>query len=313
MSNNESFEGMDVMIYDCAIVGGGPAGLNAALVLGRARKSVVLFDNSKPRNGVTHASHGFITRDGIQPGEFRRIALEEVLKYPGVAHREAEVTDIRKTEQGFIVSSTLGEQVQVRKLILAAGLKEKLPEIEGVHELYGKSLFQCPFCDGWELRDQTLVIVSDQPTVFHKAKLLLNWSRDLIVCTNGRDLLTSEEREQLASRSIRILDTPIASFAGQHGILERVQFIDGTHVACSGGFVDAVLLPNAKFEATLGYETAANGGIVTDEMGRTNASGVYAAGDSAYVMPSQLIYAAASGSKAAMTVMADLTEEIWQA
>ncbi|MFC5452833.1 NAD(P)/FAD-dependent oxidoreductase [Paenibacillus aestuarii] len=301
------------MIYDCAIIGGGPAGLNAALVLGRARRSVVLLDNGVPRNGVTHASHGFITRDGIEPGEFRRIAIEEVLKYPGVEHRQTKVTDVRKDDQGFIVSTSSGVQVQASKLILAAGLREELPEIEGIREFYGISLFQCPFCDGWELRDQKLVIVSDEPTVFHKAKLLINWSRDLIVCTNGRDILTSEQREQLVSRSIRIVDVPIASFTGQNGMLERVNFADGTQIECSGGFVDAVLLPNAKFEAALGYETAMNGGIVTDEMGRTTAAGVYAAGDSAYVMPSQLIYAAASGSKAAMAVMADLTEENWQA
>lgn len=300
------------MIYDCAIVGGGPAGLNAALVLGRARRSVVLFDNGQPRNGVTNASHGFITRDGIKPGEFRRIAYEEVLSYPSVEHRPSEVSEIRRSELGFDIRSTSGEQVQARRLILAAGMKETFPDIEGLRDFYGKSLFNCPFCDGWELRDQPLVIVSDNPHVFHTAKLLYNWSQDIVVCTNGHDALTTEQRQLLASRGIRIIETPVAKFSGKNGMLERVHFTDGTHIERSGGLVGPTFVPNARFAEALGYETTDNDGIVTDEMGRTTAAGVYAAGDSAYVMPSQLIYAAASGSKAAMAVMADYIEEEWK-
>lgn len=300
------------MSYDCAIVGGGPAGLSAALVLGRARRSVALLDNSQPRNGVTHASHGFVTRDGIQPAEFRRIAYEEVLRYPSVRHWPAEVIDIRGTDHGFALRTSSGERVQSRKLILAAGLKEVFPEIEGLRDFYGTSLFNCPFCDGWELRDQPLVIMSDHPGVFHTVKLLLNWSRDLVLCTNGHDILTAEQRQQLASRGIRVVTTPVAAFAGRNGVLERVRFTDGTRIERSGGIIVPTLLPNAGFDEALGYQTAQNGGIVTDALGRTTAAGVYAAGDAAYVMPSQLIYAAASGSKAAMAVMADLTEEDWQ-
>ncbi len=299
-------------MHDCAIVGGGPAGLNAALVLGRARRSVALLDNNRARNSVTHASHGFITRDGTQPAEFRRIAYEEVLRYPSVRHWPAEAADIRRTNDGFVVRTSSGELVQARKLILAAGLKEVFPEIEGLRECYGKSLFNCPFCDGWELRDQPLAVVSDQPGLFHKLKLLFNWSRDLVACTNGSDILTAEQRQQLASRGIRIVDTPVAAFSGRNGMLQRVHFADGTHIERSGGFISPSFVPNAMFHETLGYQTSETGGIVTDAMGRTTSAGVYAAGDSAYVMPSQLIIAAASGSKAAMAVLADLTEEDWQ-
>jgi thioredoxin reductase len=110
------------MIYDCAIIGGGPAGLNAALVLGRARRNVALFDHNKPRNAVTHASHGFLTRDGVTPAEFRRVAYEEVLKYPSVEHHPVEVTDIRKLNAGFLISTHEGEQIQARKLLFASGL-----------------------------------------------------------------------------------------------------------------------------------------------------------------------------------------------
>ncbi|MCR2807990.1 NAD(P)/FAD-dependent oxidoreductase [Paenibacillus soyae] len=298
--------------YDCAIVGGGPAGLNAALVLGRARRSVALLDNNQPRNGVTHASHGFLTRDGVQPAEFRRIAYEEVLKYPSVQHVQEKVTEIERTEQGFVLHGASGVQITARKLILAAGLREELPEIEGVRDYYGKSLFVCPFCDGWELKDQPLTVISDTAAAFHKTKLVLNWSSDVVLCTNGSDHLSAEQRQQLERRGVQIVDTPVVSVSGRDGLLKRVHFADGTSIERSGGFVDPVQIPNAAFAEALGYQTTANGGIVTDPMGKTNADGVYAAGDSAYVMPSQLILAAASGSKAAMTVFADLVEEDWQ-
>ncbi|WP_410768866.1 NAD(P)/FAD-dependent oxidoreductase [Fontibacillus sp. BL9] len=300
------------MNYDCAIVGGGPAGLNAALVLGRARKSVALFDDSQPRNGVTHASHGFLTRDGIKPAEFRRIAYEEVLGYPSVRHFEVQVTDLRKNEHGFVIRTASGEPVYASKVILAAGLKEVLPEIKGISQFYGKSLFNCPFCDGWELRDQPLVVLAETPEAFHKVKLLHNWSADLVMCTNGNDILTEEQRLEFASKGIVIMEAPITEFSGRNGLLERVHFSDGSQLERSGGFIAPTLIPNARFHEALGYQTEPDGGIVTDAMGRTAIAGLYAAGDSAYVMPSQLIYAAASGSKTAAAVVADLTEEAWQ-
>jgi len=299
------------MIYDCVIVGGGPAGLNAALMLGRARRSVLLMDNSQPRNSITRASHGFITRDGIQPAEFRRIAYKEVLSYPSVQYWQADVTDIRRIDQGFLVRISSNEHVQARKLILAAGLKEVFPEIKGFRNFYGKSLFNCPFCDGWELRDQPLAIISNDPSVFRKVKLLMGWSQDLVVCTNGRNTLTSEQRQQLRSKGVGIVDTPIAAFTGRNGSLKQIHFADGTYIERSGGFITPTLLPYVRFDEALGYQTIENGRIVTDTMGRTTAPGIYAAGDSTNGVPSQVISAAASGSKAAMAVITDLAEENW--
>ncbi|TDQ40356.1 NAD(P)/FAD-dependent oxidoreductase [Aureibacillus halotolerans] len=301
------------MAYDCAIIGGGPAGLNAALVLGRARKRIALFDDSSPRNAVTHASHGFITRDGVTPEEFRRIGYEEVLRYPTVEHLPVKVTEVYRDKESkdIVLRKSSGEKVNARKLILAGGLKEELPNIKGVHQFYGKSLFNCPFCDGWELRDQPLVIVSDQPHVFHTAKLLLNWSKDVTVCTHGADVLTAEQQQLLSSRGIQIVKTPVEAFIGREGKLEYVQLIDGTKIARTGGFIAPTMVPQVQFEDMLGYEMNEQGGIVTDGWGRTSAPGVYAAGDATYVMPAQLVLAAASGSKAAMGVVADCLEEEW--
>lgn len=300
------------MIYDCAIVGGGPAGLNAALVLGRARRSVALFDDAKPRNRVTHASHGYLTRDGVTPAEFRRVAYEEVLRYPTVRHVPEAAVEAVRAEDGFELRTGTGETVRARKLILAAGMKEALPDIEGVRDFYGKSLFACPFCDGWEMRDRPLAVVSDQPGLFHKTTLLVHWTRDLVVCTHGNaDAITEDQREQLAARGIPVVDTRVEAFEGREGRLERLRFADGTHIGRTGGFLAPELLPSLRFEEALGYQTTKFGGIATDAMGKTSAPGVFAAGDSAYVNPSQLIYAAASGSMAAVSVMAELTEENW--
>ncbi|MCM3340722.1 NAD(P)/FAD-dependent oxidoreductase [Paenibacillus sp. MER TA 81-3] len=297
------------MIYDCAIIGGGPAGLNAALVLGRARRSVALIDSNRPRNAVTHESHGFITRDSVTPAEFRRIAYEEVRRYPTVDHLQTEVVSVDKTESGFEALDSTGLRIQARKLILATGVKEIFPEIEGFYPLYGKSLFNCPYCDGWELRDQPLVVVSESPSVFHTAKLLLNWSKDLIVCTNGKASLPDEKKEWLQSKGILVMEHSVAAFIGQNGRLKHVRFADGTQVPRTGGFVIPQFAQSAPFGECLGCERTELGGIWTDKLGRTSIPGLYSAGDASYFMPSQVVFAAASGSRTAMGVNMDLTEE----
>lgn len=297
------------MTYDCAIIGGGPAGLNAALVLGRARRSVALIDNNRPRNAVTHASHGFITRDGVTPDEFRRVAYEEVRRYPSVDHLQTEVVSVGKIESGFEMFDSSDFRVQARKLILATGVKEIFPEIEGFYPLYGKSLFNCPYCDGWELQDQPLVVVSEYPSAFHTFKLLLNWSKDLVVCTNGKASLSDEQKKQLEAKGIMVMEQPVTAFIGQNGQLEYVHFADGTQVPRSGGFVMPKFVQSTLFGERLGCERTKLGGIKTDQGGRTSIPGVYATGDASYFSPSQLIFAAADGSRTAMSVNMDLTEE----
>ncbi|MGF7047563.1 thioredoxin reductase [Paenibacillus sp. DS2015] len=297
------------MIYDCAIIGGGPAGLNAALLLGRARRNVVLFDNNKPRNAVTHASHGFLTQDGVTPAEFRRIAYEEVLRYPSVKHHPAEVTDIRKLHDGFLITSGEDEPIQSRKLLITTGLKETLPDIPGIKELYGKSLFYCPYCDGWELRDQPLFVLSDNPNVYHLAKLLYNWSRDLVICTNGRSVLTDEQKRMLASRHIIVSEQKVAAFHGSEGKLRQVEFTDGSRIDRTGGFVTPQWAPQVAFRQELGYDTTDLGGILTDGTGKSTVPGLFAAGEASTGVPSQLIVSAAAGTTVAASINLELTEE----
>ncbi|OMD79244.1 NAD(P)/FAD-dependent oxidoreductase [Paenibacillus odorifer] len=297
------------MIYDCIIVGGGPAGLNAALVLGRARRKVALIDNNQPRNAVTHASHGFITRDGVTPAEFRRIAYEEVLRYPSVKHIQTEIILINKIDSGFAVHDSFGRHIEARRLILATGLKEVLPEIEGLRPLYGKSLFNCPYCDGWELRDQPLVVVCENPHVFHMAKMLLNWSKDLVICTNGKTFLSDEQKKSLEAKGVVVNEQTVSSFMGHDGQLQAVRFADGTEILRTGGFISPNLIQTASIVDHLTVERNDSGGFSTDGSGRTSIPGLYSAGDVSYFMPSQLVFAAADGSRTAMSVNMDLTEE----
>jgi thioredoxin reductase len=298
------------VLLDCAIIGGGPAGLNAALVLGRARRKVVLFDNNKPRNAVTQESHGFVTRDGVTPTEFRRIAQEEIEKYPSVEFQQSKVAAISKNGSLFRLTVETGETFEARNVILATGLKETLPEIRNIHDFYGKSLFNCPYCDGWELRDRPLVVVAEEGKhLFHMAKVVANWSRDLVVSTNGRGSMMPEQKQILESKGIRVLEQEIREFVGRDGQLEQVIFADGTVISRTGGFVAPQWSLATSFGADLGCAANERGGIVTDVLGRTSVQGVYAAGEGAAFAPSNLIGAAAAGSMAAAGVNTDLTEQ----
>jgi len=298
------------MIVDCAVIGGGPAGLNAALVLGRSRRKTILFDDNKPRNAVTSESHGFITRDGIHPQELKRMAQEELNKYPDVRIEKQRVHRINKENSLFQVETKNGEVYRAKKIILATGFKEVLPDIPRVKEFYGKSLFSCPFSDGWEIRDRPLaVIAEDQKAAFHMAKVVSNWTNDLTIFTNGRKILSPEEQELLKNNGISMNEKKIASFIGDEGMLEKIEFEDGTTVLREGGFIAAEWKQAASFESSLKYTLNEQGGIETDSWQRTTTEGVYACGDTRIAGPSQLIIAAGEGSMAAIAVNAALIEE----
>jgi len=296
------------MIVDCAIVGGGPAGLNAALVLGRARRKVLICDDNHPRNAVTQESHGFVTRDGVKPHEFRAIAHQELSKYPSVDMQHVRITGVRHAENAFEITTEKGDLFSAKTVLLATGLKEILPTIEGLHDYYGKSVFCCPYCDGWELRDRPLVVISEGPQTFNLVKVVWNWSHDLLVCTNGHQVLTKEQREILYKKGIRVVEDRITALVGKSGQLERMVFATQEERARHGGFVAPQLLQASPFGEELGCEMNVMGGIVTDPFGRTTVPGVYAAGDASVVVPAQLIIAAAEGSRAAAGVNTDLTE-----
>lgn len=297
------------MLLDCAVIGGGPAGLNASLALGRSRKKTVLFDDNKPRNAVTSESHGFITRDGIDPQELKRIAQEELSKYPDVKIKKQRVLSVLKEKGVFQLTTESGEAYQAKKVILATGFKETLPAVKGIEDFYGTSLFGCPFCDGWEMRDRPLAIISDSQGAFHMAKVASNWTQDLLLCTNGRTTLSENEKRILESKGIKVNEEKIRALIGTNGKLGKIEFEDGKTVSREGGFVTSEWKQTAPFGEELGCRLNDYGGIETDSMQRTNVDGLFACGDTRIGGPSQLIIAAGEGSMAAISVVASLTEE----
>jgi thioredoxin reductase len=297
-------------VYDCAIIGGGPAGLSAALILGRARRNVILFDNNNARNAVTQESHGFLTRDGIKPKKFREIAHKEIARYLSVICAKREVNSVSRIKSIFELVTSKRERYQSRTIIISTGLKDVLPSIDGIHDYYGKSLFHCPYCDGWELRDKPLiVIIGEQVQGFHFIQTIYNWSRDLIVCTNGNPFQNSKQKGFLINKGIRIIEYKIKKFAGKNGQMEKVVFENGESASRRGGFVMPQMIQASDFGKQLGCKYNSLGGIAVDSFGRTNIRGIYAAGDASVVNPAQIIIAAAEGVRAAAGVNADLTQK----
>lgn len=297
------------MIYDCAIIGGGPAGLSAALVLGRARRKVIVFDDNQPRNRVIRETHGFLTRDGISQTEFKRLALRDLAHYDSVDIRNERIDVIRnKDKTHFELATEDGTLFTSNKLLLATGLKDAQPNIPSIERFYGTSLFSCPYCDGWEMRDRPLAVIADK-NVFKLAKEVYTWSEDVAVFTNGEGRLEEDERKQLLSHDIQVYDDIITGLEGENGQLQSIRLEDGTLVPRTGGFVTPLWSHSNAFGKELGCEINENGGLLTDTYGRTTVWNVYAAGDAAHIVPAQLIIAAGTGSAAAIGINGDLTNE----
>lgn len=302
---------MDESLYDVTIIGGGPAGLNAALILGRARKKVAVIDDGRPRNAVTREVHGFLTRDGISPGEFRRIAGEEISAYPTVVFVNETVVSIAGADGQFQVGTAQGQVFTSKKILFAVGMKDQPLGIPGLAEVYGRSAFVCPYCDGWELRDQPLVIINKGAELMHVAPVISGWSHRLTVCTNGPDELTDAQRGELQRNQVPLFDSPIRHIESSDGIVSQVVLENGAAVPCRGIFFKPELVTGSDLPAIIGCQISETGTVVVDDVGRTNIPGIYSAGDAASLLH-QAVAAASRGAFTAAVINNELNTEAWR-
>lgn len=300
--------------YDAVIIGGGPAGLSAALNLGRARARVLLVDADRPRNAATLISHGFLTRDGVAPHELRRLARAELEAYPLVdvlsRTRVTTVTRTTDTDTARFTVTLEGRKaptsVLARSVLVATGLRETLPDVPNIRGFYGISLFSCAACDAWELQDRPLALIGQTPDLATRARLIARWTDSLTVFTHGADVIDTVEEAELAASGIQIERSAVVELEGERGALVAIRLADGTRVPVAGGFVRPVWDPAIEFVAGLGVALDPEGHLVVDRSGRTSVAGLYGAGDAAAPGPQQLIVAAGQGARAAAVLIHDL-------
>ncbi|MCK6547318.1 NAD(P)/FAD-dependent oxidoreductase [Myxococcota bacterium] len=295
--------------YDVAIIGGGPAGLSAALMLGRCRRRVVVLDDGLPRNRFARHTHGLLSRDGVAPAELRRIARDEVQRY-GVELADVHVTRVRRTGAGFGVGlDDRPELVEARRILIASGLVDRLPELEGFTDLYGTSAFHCPYCDGWEVRDRPLAIVGRAKDGPKYALGLTTWSRDLVLFTNGDDAVPDDARRALAERGVALVTDAVARLEGTRGRLERVVLTSGRAIERAALFFHLGTERRWPFANALGLEMAPDGSVVFDAVtGETNVPGVFVAGDASKDV-SFVSVAVSDGTRAAFVINRSLRLE----
>ncbi|MBO2942426.1 NAD(P)/FAD-dependent oxidoreductase [Paenibacillus sp. F411] len=303
---------MSEKIVDCIVIGGGPAGLSAALVLGRSRRTVLVIDGNQPRNSVTRESHGFLSRDGIQPEEFKQISLEQLKKYPNVQYHQDFVERVVKQDHGFKAATAKGNVYKSRKVILATGMKDHLPPIQGLQEVYGTSVFPCPYCDGWERRDARFAVFGNEEWLMHYVKMIYHWSHDLILFTNGPAALTSAEKKDLVDHHIQLVESPIVKLQSTDGQLERVVVESGESFERTDGFIlDTGETQASDIPSQLGIPLNEMGGCIVDEHGETSIKGLYVIGDAKHVF-SGLIMAASEGYELGATINGEMVIEDWE-
>jgi thioredoxin reductase len=290
---------------DVVVVGGGPAGLSAALVLGRARRRVLVLDTGRPANIASSGIGGLLGHSGAAPAELRRAGREQLAEFPTVQVRDAAVVDAGVGRERLGVRLCDGSELRTRALVLAHGLSYEPPALPGIEPLWGRSVFHCPFCDGWEVRDRALAVRGNGPDVVRTALVVSGWSSDVVVLTDGPARLGDAGLASLAAAGVGVREAPIRRLAGHDGRLDRIEFVSGPVERRDALFVRTRRGQPNGLAAALGCELTAGGTIVTDTDGRTTVAGVYAAGDAATDQLRSVAAAIGTGSRAALAVALD--------
>ncbi len=292
--------------FDAIVIGGGPAGLSAALVLGRACRRVLLADAARPRNAVTRAVHGFLTRDGISPAEFRGIARAQLEPYD-VTLEDAEAVDVKRVRGGFEVFFDGATSATARRLLLATGMRDVLPTFPGFDAIYGQSAHHCPYCDGWEWRGRRVAVYApDEPTEY--ALGLTAWTGDVVLLTDGRPAPKGRDASRLRTHGVRVETREVAALRSTRGLLETVEFVRGEPLRRETLFFHLGMDQASDLPARLRCRLNEDGFVAVNTLGATSVQGVYAAGDLT-PGPQSAIMAAAEGATAAAALHQDLRQD----
>ncbi|ULE34080.1 NAD(P)/FAD-dependent oxidoreductase [Mycobacterium sp. IDR2000157661] len=294
--------------WECAVIGGGAAGLSAALVLGRARRRTVVVDADEQSNRASASIGGLLGYDQRPPAELYSAGRRELAAYPSVEYRHGRVRSGRRVDSGFLLETDGGE-IHAKRVLLTTGMQYCPPDMPGLAELWGTSVFQCPFCHGWEMRDARLASLAAGEEAVHSALMLRGWSDDVVILTDGRTDLSPAETNALTSAGVTIDDRRVVELLSEDGKLTAIAFADGTRLARDGLLVEAPLRQRTPLAEQLGATCApgplAADTIAVDQIHRTEASGVFAAGDVCTEQP-HIAGAIQSGSQAAMIVVQSL-------
>ena len=301
--------------YDVLVVGGGPAGLSAALQLGRSLRSVLVCDDGNPRNGPAAESHGYLTRDGISPQEFHRLGREEVATYGG-EFRESQVKNVTREDGGFTSTLDTDETVTSRKVVLATGVSDRLPETDGFEKLWGNGVYHCPYCHGYEVRDRPLGVLVMAPDHLEHTKLIYNLSKDLIVFTDNRDVFDEEVRSEFVKREIQIEEESIVGLNGTNDGLESISLADGRDVPRHALFYGPPMQQHSNLADQLGLRLNESGLVETTQsqygMGFTSVDGLFVAGDASSELAPSIPCAVADGSVVGGTVNLELSRDAFE-
>jgi thioredoxin reductase len=286
-------------MFDVIVVGGGPAGLSAALMLGRCRRTVLVCDSGQPRNQASRALHGYLTRDGVAPCDLNALGRAELDPY-GVAFRSIAVTGAAREAGGFHVSLADGGEERSRFLLIATGVVDELPDVPGLRDCYGRSVFHCPYCDGWERRDQRLAVLGQGRSGVKLSLSLKTWSPQVVLLTNG-SRLDPQGRAWPARNGLDAITSRIARIVQQDGQLSGVEFMGRDPIALDAIFFTSGQHPRCDLAETLGCTFNHKGTVDTGTLSDTNVPGVFVAGDASRDAQF-VVVASAEGVKAALAI-----------
>lgn len=294
--------------FEVIIIGGSYAGLSAAMALGRSLRNVLIIDSGLPCNRQTPHSHNFLTQDGEKPGVIAAKAKVEVLKYSTVQFLKGLVAGGKKNEKGFIVTTEAGETFQTKKLIFATGIKDSMPGIKGFAACWGISVVHCPYCHGFEIKNQKTGILANGARAVHLASLVNNLTKDLTIFTMGKADFNEADLEKFNNHNIKIVETIISEVQHENGQLSNLVFDDGSRLSYDALYAAVPFTQHSDIPYALGCELTEQGYIAIDNFQNTTVKGVYACGDNSSMMRA-VANSVYSGNFAGAMVNKALTDE----